>query len=107
MASRKEVSPAQLRQEYVHAHGVGLQALGMLGRFLISEHPDTWQTDLGKLKTIDWRKTNPEWIRRTMSHGKLSKSTTALQLTCNALKTSLNLPLTPEEKVLEAQVVTQ
>ncbi|MFM5620779.1 DNA sulfur modification protein DndB [Aeromonas veronii] len=107
MASRKEVSPAQLRQEYVHAHGVGLQALGMLGRFLISEHPDTWQADLGKLKTIDWRKTNPEWIRRTMSHGKLSKSTTALRLTCNALKTSLSLPLTPEEKVLEAQVVSQ
>jgi DNA sulfur modification protein DndB len=42
-----------------------------------------------------------------MSHGKLSKSTTALQLTCNALKSSLNLPLTPEEKVLEAQVISQ
>ena len=105
MAIRKEVSPTQLRQEYVHAHGVGLHALGLLGRSLISEHPQTWRQDLSKLKTIDWRKTNPEWLRRTMLHGKMSKSTTAIQLTCNALKTALNLSLTPEEKVLEEQVV--
>lgn len=105
MASRKEVSPAQLRQEYVHAHGVGLHALGMMGRSLICEHPETWQDDLAQLKNIDWRKTNPEWLRRTMLHGKLSKSTTAIQLTCNALKQALNLSLTPEEKVLEEQVV--
>ncbi|WP_270666637.1 DNA sulfur modification protein DndB [Aeromonas sp. QDB59] len=105
MASRKEVSPAQLRQEYVHAHGVGLHALGMMGRSLICEHPETWQDDLAQLKNIDWRKTNPEWLRRTMLHGKLSKSTTAIQLTCNALKHALNLSLTPEEKVLEEQVV--
>ncbi|WMC09817.1 DNA sulfur modification protein DndB [Oceanimonas pelagia] len=105
MANKKEVSPAQLRQEYIHAHGVGLHALGMLGRSLVSEHPDTWQQDLQKLKSIDWRKSNPEWLRRTMLHGKLSKSTTAIQLTCNALKQALTLPLTPEEKVLEDQVV--
>ncbi|WP_341536429.1 DNA sulfur modification protein DndB [Aeromonas veronii] len=61
----------------------------------------TWNN----LKKIDWRKTNPEWLRRTMLHGKLSKSTTAIQLTCNALKQALNLSLTPEEKVLEEQVV--
>lgn len=105
MASKKEVSPAQLRQEYVHAHGVGLHALGLLGKSLITERPETWRSDLSQLKTIDWRKTNPEWLRRTMLHGKLSKSTTAIQLTCNALKQALNLSLTPEEKVLEEQVV--
>ena len=105
MASRKEVSPAQLRQDYVHAHGVCLHALGLLGRSLISEHPESWQQDLARLRSIDWRKTNPEWLRRTMLHGKMSKSTTAIQLTCNALKTALNLSLTPEEKVLEEQVV--
>lgn len=107
MAIKKEVSPAHLRQEYVHAHGVGLHALGLLGRCLISEHPENWREELQKLRTIDWRKTNPEWLRRTMLHGKLSKSTTAIQLTCNGLKKALNLSLTPEEKVLEEQVVQQ
>jgi len=105
MAARKEVSPAQLRQDYLHAHGIGLHALGMLGRCLITESPDTWQQKLADLKQVDWRKTNPEWLKRAMLHGKLSKSTTAIQLTCNVLKTALSLPLTPEEKQLEAQVV--
>ncbi|QQE88558.1 DNA sulfur modification protein DndB [Azotobacter chroococcum] len=107
MAIHKQIPPAQLRQEYVHAHGVGLHALGLLGRSLITERPDSWQKDLTKLRTIDWRKTNPEWLRRTMSHGKISKATTAIQLTCNALKNALSLTLTPEEKALEEQVVSE
>lgn len=107
MACRKEVSPAQLRQDYVHAHGVGLHALGLMGRSLISERPESWKQDLARLRTIDWRKTNPEWLRRTMLHGKLSKSISAIQLTSNALKIALNLSLTPEEKMLEEQVVQQ
>ncbi len=43
LAARKEVSPAQLRQDYVHAHGIGLQALGLLGRALLTEEPEQWQ----------------------------------------------------------------
>lgn len=103
MAMHKNVAPAQLRQEYVHAHAVGLHAIGLLGRSLIKERPDTWKQDIEKLRAIDWRKTNPEWLRRTMSHGKLSKATSAIRLTCNALKIALNLPLTPEENALEAE----
>lgn len=105
MAARKEVSPAQLRQDYLHAHGIGLHALGMLGRSLLTEHPQEWKDKLPQLREVDWRKTNPEWLKRAMLHGKLSKSTTAIQLTCNVLKKTLSLPLTPEEKQLEAQVV--
>ncbi|SFG68609.1 DNA sulfur modification protein DndB [Neptunomonas qingdaonensis] len=101
---KKEVSPTQLRQEYVHAHGVGLHALGILGKDLLCESPDQWQQKLTKLRTIDWRKANPEWIKRSMQHGKLSKSNTSIQLTCNALKLALGLKLTPEEKALEEQV---
>ncbi len=100
----KEVSPARLRQEYVHAHGVGLHALGILGKDLLCESPDQWQQKLAKLRELDWRKTNPAWIKRSMIHGKLSKSNTSIQLTCNALKLALGLKLTPEEKALEEQI---
>jgi DNA sulfur modification protein DndB len=107
MAIKKEVSPTQLRLEYIHAHGVGLHALGLLGKHLILACPDTWENKLQALRNIDWSKTNPEWLRRTMSHGKLSKSTISIQLTCNALKKALQLPLTPEEVALERQVLPQ
>ncbi|URQ61322.1 DNA sulfur modification protein DndB [Pantoea alhagi] len=105
LAAKKEVSPAQLRQEYVHSHGIGLQALGLLGCHLLSEYPEEWQQKLDGLKTFDWRKSNPELAKRAMQHGKLSKTSMAIQLTCNALKISLSIPLTPEEQELEAQMV--
>jgi len=44
-------------------------------------------------------------VKRAMQHGKLSKTGIAIQLTCNALKHALSLPLTPEEQELEAQMV--
>ncbi|MCR8721380.1 DNA sulfur modification protein DndB [Pseudomonas syringae] len=101
MAMSKDISPAHLRQEYVHAHAVGLHALGLLGRSLIAEKPDSWTTELEKIRNVDWRKTNPEWLRRTMSHGKLSKSISAIRLTCNALKNIVQVTLTEEEVELE------
>lgn len=104
LVQKKEVSPAQLRQEYLHAHGVGLHAIGQMGHALLCEHPLEWQTKLAALKSVNWQKTNPEWIKRAMLHGKLSKTNTCIQLTCNALKLHLSLPLTPEEKTLEKQV---
>lgn len=105
LAAKKEVSPAQLRQDYIHAHGIGLQALGMLGYTLLTEYPDQWVNKTAKLKAFDWRKSNPELIKRAMQHGKLSKTGTAIQLTCNALKNALSIPLTPEEQELESQMV--
>ncbi|MDM8752262.1 DNA sulfur modification protein DndB [Morganella morganii] len=106
LAAKKEVSPAHLRQEYVHAHGIGLQALGLLGNTLLRDYPDEWQEKLLGLKTFNWKKSNPELIKRAMLHGKLSKSNTAIQLTCNALKSALLLPLTIEEQEIESQLVT-
>ena len=105
LAAKKEVSPVQLRQDYIHAHGIGLQALGQLGYALLTEYPENWLEKIAALKTFNWRRNNPDLIKRAMQHGKLSKTSTAIQLTCNALKITLSLPLTPEEQELEAQMV--
>ncbi|QMV13597.1 DNA sulfur modification protein DndB [Vibrio spartinae] len=104
MVIDKQVSPALLRQEYIHAHGVGLHAIGLLGKHLLCQHPQNWPVKLQKLTTINWLKTNPEWVKRSMNLGKLSKSTTNIQLTANALKIELGLELAPEEKELEKQL---
>lgn len=104
MMLNKEVSPAQLRQEFIHAHGVGLLALGLLGKQLLSEHPSDWEQRIATLQSVDWRKTNQEWMKRTMNHGRVSKSSTHIQLTTNALKMKLGLALTPDEKALEKQL---
>ena len=103
MVINKELSPSQFRQEYVHAHGVGLHALGALGCSLITAQPNDWKETIKQLKNVDWRKSNPVWANRSMLHGKLSKASTNIMLTTNALKQSLSLSLTPEERALENQ----
>ena len=104
MVLDKQVSPAQLRQEYIHAHGLGLHALGVMGKHLLCQHPENWKQQIQPLSKVNWRKTNPEWIRRSMNLGKLSKSTLNIQLTANQLKREIGLSLTPEEKALEKQI---
>ncbi len=104
MVIEKELSPAQMRLDFIHAHGVGLHAIGLLGKHLLCQEPHNWQARLSKLSKVNWLKTNPEWVRRSMNLGKLSKSTQNIQLTANALKIELGLPLTPEEKALEKQL---
>ncbi|WP_299005082.1 DNA sulfur modification protein DndB [uncultured Shewanella sp.] len=106
MVINKELAPSQFRQEYVHAHGVGLHALGALGCSLLTAQPNEWQETIKQLKKIDWRKTNPTWAHRSMQHGKLSKAATNIMLTTNALKHTLSLSLTPEERALENQYIS-
>ncbi|MBJ6922943.1 DNA sulfur modification protein DndB, partial [Vibrio cholerae] len=57
MVISKQVSPAQLRQEYIHAHGVGLHAIGVMGNSLLCEEPEKWAEKLKKLRNINWLKT--------------------------------------------------
>ncbi|MCV5373562.1 DNA sulfur modification protein DndB, partial [Escherichia coli] len=75
-----------------------MHAIGVLGKHLLCQEPKQWKEKLQQLGKVNWLKTNPDWIKRSMNHGKLSKSTQNIQLTANALKIELGLPLTPEEK---------
>ncbi|MEC6909207.1 DNA sulfur modification protein DndB [Photobacterium piscicola] len=106
MILKKELSPSAFRQEYINAHGVGLHALGTLGCALITAQPNDWHETIKKLKNVDWKKSNPLWANRSMQHGKLSKASTNIILTTNALKHALALPLTPDERALENQYIT-
>jgi DNA sulfur modification protein DndB len=102
----KEVSAAELRQHYIHAHGVTLHALGIIGADLLSRRPKDWKRCLGKLKKVDWSRSNTElWEGRAMVHGRISKSRTNIVLTGNAIKAVLGVELTDEEKQIEQKVV--
>src|SRR5262249_17362718 len=41
-ARGRQVSTAELRQNFIHAHGVGLQALGFAGAALLASRPKDW-----------------------------------------------------------------
>ncbi len=97
-----ELTPAEARKEYVHVHGVVLQALGALGHQLINEHPDDWEEKLEKLMEINWsRKNKAVWEGRLMQGGRMSKTQMNIRLTTNYLKMHLGLPLSEKEKEVE------
>ena len=98
----KQVSCSALRDEFVHAHGVTLLALGILGAELVTQNPNDWKEKLSILKTIDWSRSNKEiWEGRAMFQGRIHKGLRQVNLTANYLKTVMGLPLSPIEKSLE------
>lgn len=103
-AERKDVSTGELRQNYVHAHGVTLQALGAAGADLLINNPSDWQKRLIKLRDIDWSRSNTSvWEGRALMYGKLSKARANVALTANHIRRALNVPLSAENQALEEQ----
>lgn len=100
MAIRKQVSPAELRQHYVHVHGVVLHALGIVGRALIQQFQD-WSGELVKVENIDWERANKAWHGRAIVRGRMSKANESVTLTANVIKQELGLPLSKDELSLE------
>jgi len=43
LAKEKRVSTAELRRDYIHAHGIALHALGIVGSQLVAQYPNQWQ----------------------------------------------------------------
>ncbi|MDG6912451.1 MAG: DNA sulfur modification protein DndB [Nitrososphaerota archaeon] len=102
LAVEGKVSCAELRQDFVHAHGIALHALGRAGYSLVGRYPDDWKSRLSKLDEIDWHRTNARlWEGRALMGGRASKVPMNIILTGNLLKTILGLPLTPAEHQAE------
>jgi DNA sulfur modification protein DndB len=101
-AKAGQISPAELRKNYVHAHAIALAALGRAGRTLLQKYPDSWRERLRKLRSIDWSRDNQTvWEGRAMVAGRLSKASSCVLLTGNLIKQRLGLPLSPDETKAE------
>ena len=105
-AKKRKVASSDLRQYYIHAHGVALSAIGTAGADLVASHPKAWPQRLKKLKTLDWSRSNDQlWEGRAMVHGRISKARTNVLLTANLLKQHMGLRLNAEEEELERSLV--
>ena len=99
-----KIAASEVRESYIHSHGIALQALGKAGNALLKKHPGNWKSKLKKLSGIDWSRRNAKlWEGRAMIGGKISKVTTNVLLTAVAVKERLGLPLdAAEEKAQSA-----
>jgi DNA sulfur modification protein DndB len=102
LVRKSRLTSGEIRKDFLHSHGVAIQSLAITGNQLLNENPKDWKKKLGLLKNIDWSRQNTKvWEGRALIAGKVSKNSTNVSLTTNAIKQKLGLELSPEEKRLE------
>ena len=93
---------SDVRTEYIHSHGIFLQAMGHVGNFLLSDKTKDWKKSLTGLQKIDWSRSNAStWEGRAMTAGTITKSKKNIYLTSAYIKRELGLNLTIAEKDAE------
>lgn len=96
---------SEVREGFIHSHGIALQALGKAGNALLKTYPGKWRSKLAALDQINWARSNAKlWEGRALIGGKVSKVTTNVILTTNVVKKALGLALDPEEERVERAV---
>jgi DNA sulfur modification protein DndB len=97
-----KLAASEVREGYIHSHGIALQAIGKAGNALLKGNPSGWKTRLKALSQIDWsRKNGRLWEGRALSGGRVSKVTTNVILTTNAIKKHLGIELGSGEQLVE------
>ncbi|OLE29078.1 MAG: DNA sulfur modification protein DndB [Catenulispora sp. 13_1_20CM_3_70_7] len=97
----KHMRSPEVRQDFIHSHGIVLTALGRIGNSLLKQDadPESWRATLGKLGPLDWSRTNAKlWEGRAIVGGRVSKATSNVMLTTAAIRTHLGMPLEPDEQ---------
>jgi DNA sulfur modification protein DndB len=98
----RRMTAGDVRNDFIHSHGIALHAIGKVGNVLVQDGANTWKRHLRRLKDIDWSRSNAKlWEGRAMIGGRVSKAGHNVILTTNAIKSHLKLPLTPEEQCVE------
>lgn len=102
MVKANKISSGELREDYIHCHAVGLQAIGIAGASLLNSSPKGWSKKLSALSKIDWRRKNSKlWEGRALIGGRVSKGSQNITLTSNVIKKACGLELSPEEQRAE------
>jgi DNA sulfur modification protein DndB len=97
-----KLAASDVREGFIHSHGIALQALGHAGNSLLKSGSGGWKTRLKRLGEIDWSRRNAKlWEGRSLIGGKVSKATTNVILTTNVVKSSLRIELNDNEKRIE------
>ena len=98
----RKMNASEVRQDFIHSHGIVLKAIGRAGNALLRDKPNEWKQKLGGLKKINWSRSNVgQWEGRAMNGGRVSKAGNNVTLTTNVVKGALELELTPEERRVE------
>jgi DNA sulfur modification protein DndB len=102
MVRNRKMVAGEVRQDFIHSHGIVIHSLGLVGHFLLNNHKKDWKKKLQGLYEIDWSRNNSKlWEGRALIGGRVSKSVQNVKLTTNAIKNAIGLSLLPDEQKAE------
>ncbi len=102
LARERKITAGEVRRDFIHSHGIALQAICRVGDSLMASGDTNWKLRLRRLKSINWSRSNAKlWEGRAMIGGRISKSSHNVVLTTNVIKTQLGLQLSPDEQRVE------
>ena len=101
---KKDVSPVELRKNFVNTNTNLLNALGIAGKIIIEENPKSWEDKLKNLKKIDWSRDNPEWDGRLLRNGQMTKLAIGIDLAANVILQKCEVKLSDARQKIEAKL---
>lgn len=95
----KQLSPRELRANYIVGHGVFVESIGLVGNYLYRNNINDWQSYIRRLSKIDWSRSNTElWLGRAFNtNGRIQKTNHTILLTAIQIKKQLSIPLSENE----------
>ena len=102
LVRERKMAAGDVRRDFIHSHGIALQAIGKCGNALLRKKSDNWKRRLRRLKKIDWSRSNAKlWEGRAIIGGRVSNAASNVILTTNAIKKHLGVPLAADEQRVE------
>ena len=67
LVQERKITAGDVRRDFIHSHGVVLQAIGGVGSALLQQTPTGWEQSIGELRSVDWSRSNSSlWEGRAM-----------------------------------------
>lgn len=101
------ISKSELREKYIAAQAVVLQALGRSGSFFYENKNQCNYIDyISKIEKIDWKRSATIWKNRVIrENGRMINNEKAIILAANVIKKKIGIPLSREEKEAERELM--
>ena len=97
LVRKSKMTAGEIRRDFVHSHGVLLQAFGRIGASLNTAKKPNY-APLTNLKKINWARSNArDWEGRVMMGGRLTKASNSVVLATAFMKKVIGAELSPEE----------
>lgn len=104
---KKEISKTELREQYIAAQSVVLQAFGRIGACLYGNIKiDEIEKYISKIEKINWKRNANCWkLRVIKNNGRMINNERAIILAANVIKKEIGVALSDDENTIEKEYI--